>query len=78
MLGAPRTVFRCSGIRALQVRGGDGGEKTGQNVARPPSNNGEVEFKAWLKVQRESIKEDEWLDEFMLAKLMSAKPKRRR
>ena len=38
----------------------------------------EVEFKAWLKVQCESIKEDEWLDEFMLAKLMSPKPKRRR
>lgn len=37
----------------------------------------EVEFKAWLKAQRRSVKEDEWLDEFMLAKLMRAKPKRR-
>ena len=37
----------------------------------------EVEFKAWLKAQRRSVKEDEWLDEFMLAKLMRAKPARR-
>ena len=38
----------------------------------------EVDFKAWLKVQRESVKEDEWLDEFILAKLIRAQPKRRR
>lgn len=39
---------------------------------------GEVEFKIWLKVQREAIKEDELFDEFALAELMSQKPRRRR
>ena len=37
----------------------------------------DVEFKRWLKIQREAAREEEWIDEFMLDELMRAKSGRR-